>query len=234
VANLLRQFYLFIILICIGFLAPPAAIVAQADSHENTTNANDGMSVKEALETGGNNSSDRNEADNPSLILSENERPPESELSWFDFVKMIFALFFVIFLIYVILRFVNQRNRMFGQAKALRNLGGVPLGANRSIQLIKVGERILVVGVGDDVRLLQEIRDENEIQALASFNEDSSIPNAKMELGKWFRLRKNKSVPDEDDQSTFNSLLKAQLNSLTEGRKKILGKYTSDKEDKNE
>ena len=51
-------------------------------------------------------------------------------------------------------------------------MGGTGLGGNRSIQLVKVGDRILIVGVGEDIQLLTEIKDEAERnQLLDEYNQ---------------------------------------------------------------
>ncbi len=83
-----------------------------------------------------------------------------------DFIKMIFALGFIIFLIYVLLKFVTKKNRVFQQGQAIVNLGGTNLGQNKSVQMVKVGNRVLVVGVGESITLLKEIDDEQESKGI--------------------------------------------------------------------
>jgi flagellar protein FliO/FliZ len=88
------------------------------------------------------------------------------EPPWLSFVKMIAALIVVIALLYGLLRFVNKRAKTFQETKALHLVSGVSLGQNKSVQLVKVGETLLVVGVGDQVQLLKEIADPDEITAI--------------------------------------------------------------------
>ncbi len=83
-----------------------------------------------------------------------------------DFIKMLFALGFIIFLIYVLLKFVTKKNRVFQQGQAIVNLGGTNLGQNKSVQIVKVGKRVLVVGVGESITLLKEIDDEQESKGI--------------------------------------------------------------------
>lgn len=83
-----------------------------------------------------------------------------------DFIKMILATAFIIFLIYILLRFVSKRNKFTSSSNYIENLGGTNVGQNRSIQLIKVGKKILVVGVSDSVQLLKEIDDEDECREI--------------------------------------------------------------------
>lgn len=83
-----------------------------------------------------------------------------------DFIKMFIALGFVLFLVYFLLKFVTKHNRLFQQGQSIVNLGGTSLGQSKSIQMIKVGNRVLVVGVGESISLLKEIEDEQESKEL--------------------------------------------------------------------
>ncbi|BAD64790.1 hypothetical protein J1TS1_14380 [Shouchella clausii] len=97
---------------------------------------------------------------------AEAEAEALMEPPWLSFVKMIAALIVVIALLYGLLRFVNKRAKTFQETKALHLVSGVSLGQNKSVQLVKVGETLLVVGVGDQVQLLKEIADPDEITAI--------------------------------------------------------------------
>jgi len=107
-------------------------------------------------------------SDQSDLLLEETNAEEESSIGvtiW-DFVKMIFATIFVVFLMYFILRFINKRNHGYKSSQIIENIGGTALGANRSIQLIKVGKRLLIVGVGDSIQLIKEIEDEQEYKEI--------------------------------------------------------------------
>ncbi|MFD1777905.1 flagellar biosynthetic protein FliO [Fredinandcohnia salidurans] len=144
-----------------------------------------------------------------------------NELTAGDFFKMIFTTLFVIALIYLLLKFVNKRNRMFNQHRFIENLGGTSLGTNRSIQIVKVGERILVVGVGDTVQLLKEIKDTDEINEILEQHNASldSMIQPRDILNRM--IQKRKEVKD-GDQTHFSSMLQKQLSELKQGRKKIV------------
>ncbi|MFT8871354.1 MAG: flagellar biosynthetic protein FliO [Sporolactobacillus sp.] len=75
------------------------------------------------------------------------------------FLKLIVALAIVIALIYLLYRFVAKRTGTLHTSRMIKNIGGVALGGNRSVQLIQVGQHVLVVGVGDSVHLIQTITD---------------------------------------------------------------------------
>src|SRR5699024_9022235 len=66
---------------------------------------------------------------------------------FFNIVKMVVALFFILALIYIIVLVLRRRNNFLQQQDIIKNLGGIGLGQNKSIQLIRIGSRIYVVGV---------------------------------------------------------------------------------------
>ncbi|WP_099363006.1 flagellar biosynthetic protein FliO [Fredinandcohnia onubensis] len=146
---------------------------------------------------------------------------PANELTAGDFIKMIFTTLFVIALIYLLLKFVNKRNRMFNQHRFIENLGGTSLGTNRSIQIVKVGERILVVGVGDTVQLLKEIKDTDEMNEILEQHNASldSMIQPRDILNRMIQKRKEVKA---GDQTHFSSMLQKQLSELKQGRKKIV------------
>src|SRR5699024_12724182 len=63
----------------------------------------------------------------------------------FNVIKMIVALLLVLALIYVLLIFIKKRNKLTQQVKVLDNLGGISVGPNKSIQLVRIGDRKSVV-----------------------------------------------------------------------------------------
>ncbi|OEH91295.1 hypothetical protein BFG57_06545 [Bacillus solimangrovi] len=162
---------------------------------------------------------------------AENETIPtfEQSVTWVDFVKLIFALAFIVGLIYFILRIVNQRNRMFGQARSLENLGGISLGNNRSVQLIRLGDRILVVGVGEDISLLKELSTKEETDELISLQQQIR-PTSNDIISQVFK-REKKTEADNQKQN-FQSQLKKQLDDLAGGRKKIYESIKDEGRDK--
>ena len=84
-----------------------------------------------------------------------------------DYIKTLFALVFVIGLLFGLLKFVNRKNRLYDKNRLMKNMGGISLGQHKSIQLVVIGESYYLIGVGDDIRLLKEITDPDEIDKLS-------------------------------------------------------------------
>lgn len=156
------------------------------------------------------------------------EDPPsfDSGFHLFDFVKMFLALAIIIALIYLILRFVHKKNRLFGQMKTMENLGGISLGPNRSIQLVRIGDSIFVIGVGETIQLLKEITSQEEIEKILKQNDLQPLDG----MSSLFNNGKRKKAPEEGHGSvnSFRQMLIGQLEELAEGRKKIYEKIKRD------
>ncbi|WP_096199372.1 flagellar biosynthetic protein FliO [Bacillus sp. FJAT-45350] len=151
----------------------------------------------------------------------------ENETSFFViFVQMIGALVVIIALIYIFLKFVNAKSRSFRNHHTIQNLGGVPLGANRSVQMVKIGERILVVGVGETIQLLKEIDSQDEVDMLLNDqNRDNSMSNIEdpvTKASKWISQKvKGSSKSNSKNELEFGELLDKQFNDVSQSQQKI-------------
>ncbi|MBM7647119.1 flagellar protein FliO/FliZ [Bacillus ectoiniformans] len=153
-------------------------------------------------------------------------------VSAWDFIKMIAALVFVIGLIYFLLRFVNAKSRSYQQTKLIQHLGGSPLGGNRSIQMVKVGDRLLVLGVGDDIKLLKEITDEEEYNRFIDHYEDQMDQLLQPKdiisklMNKW---QDQKNEASTDSSGGFKQVFEKRLEDMKSNRHHML-KDLKDKE----
>lgn len=153
---------------------------------------------------------DEIEAKTDANRMEENQDQPvdqaSASVSAMDFFRMMGALLFVIFLIYAVIKLLNKRNKMIRPFQYIENLGGTSLGQNRSVQLIKVGERVMVVGVGDSIQLLKEIEDEEERKAILHHHEETVNP--KIDWPKWLEQVKSRNKGPEEKNSFVDSLKK--------------------------
>ncbi|GKV55579.1 hypothetical protein NCCP2222_15260 [Sporosarcina sp. NCCP-2222] len=93
--------------------------------------------------------------------------------SWQDFGRTLVAFVFVICLLFALLKFINRKNRSYQSNKLMKNLGGLALGQQKSIQLVSIGDAFYIVGVGENVELLKEVTDPDEITRLQQYFEES-------------------------------------------------------------
>lgn len=171
------------------------------------------------------------------LDVNEDEESNEADLLEVDqfesgsvilnIVKMIFALFLVLVLIYVVVKLLSSRQKLNNRVRSLENLGGISVGHNKSIQIIRVGHTFYLIGVGENVELLQEITDKEVIETLLreESKEDDTPINSLLAS-----LFPNKNRSEEKSSSDFKYKFEEELNKIKHHRKTLINKHT-EKED---
>ena len=93
--------------------------------------------------------------------------------------KLILYTFLILILIYALIKFLALRQKNLQPNQAIKLMGGYPLGNNKSLQLVKVGDQLLLIGVGDEVTLLKEFLNEDEIKSIEEnlTNQPSALSN---------------------------------------------------------
>nr|WP_156289075.1 flagellar biosynthetic protein FliO [Oceanobacillus salinisoli] len=143
---------------------------------------------------------------------------------FFDLIKMFFALLLVLALIYIVLKLLNKKNKISQQVKGLENLGGISLGQNKSIQIVRVGPKIYLIGVGENVELLQEITDNDLKNELINNMNQQSDALTNSILGPFMK-NEAKSVNNNKD---FKKLFSTELDRLKQNREKMIDKQKED------
>ncbi|MFF5993326.1 flagellar biosynthetic protein FliO [Lysinibacillus sp. KU-BSD001] len=177
---------------------------------------------------------------NPSLCVDSGETDADTENSdsasvrmgaW-EYIRILLSLVFVLGLLIYVLRFLNKRNQNYQQNSIVRNLGGHSVGPQKSVQLLQIGNQIYVVGVGEDVRLLQTITDPQEIeQIVALYNEkytNTSTAPYIAELFTKFKPQRSAKVQTEE----FNSILDKRLSEIKKERSDELERWKEKGNDK--
>lgn len=131
-------------------------------------------------------------------------------------IWVIVALIIVIILIVLSLRWLSSRSRTWGASRAIRSLGGVALGQNKSLQAVEIGGRLYIVGVGDDVTLIDRIDDVEEAGRIIDLLDNPTAQSMQVPLlGEWLnRLRGGRrDIQDggEWSASDFEVMLQSSL-----------------------
>ncbi|WP_053219657.1 flagellar biosynthetic protein FliO [Virgibacillus senegalensis] len=176
--------------------------------------------------------------DSESEGSQENQLEPADESSsglFFYFVRLILALGLVLALIYFLLKFLNRKNKMFQKVRAMENIGGISLGQQKSLQIVRIGDRLYVVGVGDNVELLSEITDEATREELLHAEGEATDFNPVNFLTSVITTGKNAaSKTDGEKQQHFSTMFQQELNKLKKGRKRLIESRQNKDEDSNE
>ncbi|MBR7794857.1 flagellar protein [Agaribacter marinus] len=164
-----------------------------------------------------------------STLLSTEE---DTEPLWVNFIKLFFALALILGLIYLLLKVLKKKNALFNQVKSLENLGGISVGQNKSIQIIRVGSKFYLIGVGDNVEMLQEIDDEALMEDLLKRN----TTDANSPLSTLVQRVTTKETTNSDSihsKQNFKGHFVNELDKLKKNRTQLIQQYKQ-KEDQNE
>lgn len=140
----------------------------------------------------------RNSTDTPSNLLT---RGAPAQPQGLDYPRVLAALGIVIGLIFVLRWF----GRLFfpaaagrGRSRAVEVLSRSPLSPKQQVMLLRVGQRLLVVGdSGSQMNALCEITDPDEVAALVGQLRDEKLPIPSRAFGSLFGRSRQAFDPDE-------------------------------------
>ncbi|MTT32267.1 hypothetical protein GMB86_09650 [Terrilactibacillus sp. BCM23-1] len=150
------------------------------------------------------------------------------------FLKLIGALAIVLALIYVLYKLMLKRSKSYQEAGAIRNIGGVSVGNRRSIQLIRIGDEVLVVGVGENVQLLKEIDDRELIKTLTKKNDEPDVFQRNMKKMMGWTVDKTQKKNHPTQSHSFQSIFSEKIKSLQINREKHIEKVVKEEDNKHE
>lgn len=141
------------------------------------------------------------------ICMAEGETSPLTQsdapsVVWM-MAQVIVYLILIIGFFFLIMKILAQKNRRRMQGRAVNPLGGVPLGQNKSLQIVEIGRSIYLLGVGDNVQLVHKIDDPDEaayLIASMTTQSESSLVGMK-QINKWFsRFRQQGHTLEQDRQ----------------------------------
>src|SRR5690625_5298213 len=143
----------------------------------------------------------------------KNERFQETSF-FFNVVKMVFALLLILALIFLLSKLMNKKNKNIQQLNVMENMGGISVGQNKSIQIVRIGASFYVIGVGENIELLKEITDEALLYELVENKGE------RVEFNSWFQsLFKRDKTEDVANDSQYEE--QSFLTSLSEELEKL-------------
>lgn len=161
-----------------------------------------------------------------------------ANITAWEYIQTGFALVFVIGLLFAILKFVNRKNRLYNKNQLMKNMGGISLGQQKSVQLVVIGNQYYLIGVGDDIRLLKEITDSTEIETLTEYYEevDGTSPLGWIDrlIGLISEFRKKKESQSNNESSDFSNIFNTRLEEMKEERKRQISRLTEKERNQDE
>ncbi|MGE7947298.1 flagellar biosynthetic protein FliO [Lysinibacillus sp. NPDC093688] len=173
--------------------------------------------------------------DSTPAAKKDSDSQAAGDISAWEYIKMVLALIFVVALFYGLMKFLNKRNLNFQRNQLVQNLGGLSLGAQKSVQLLQVGKTLYLVGVGEDVQLLREITDPDEVATLlALYNERQELASTSpyiAEVLSKFKRKNNESLSVQQTQNSFGELFEKKISEIKQERNEELEKWKQKEND---
>lgn len=219
------RFWLFVGVVCFAVLFSPnsnGTFAMVSNVYENC-NENPELCSEENISE-----------DNTTDAGTESNESASVGVGVLDYIKIVLALVFVIGLLLVIIKFLNKRNLTYQQNAIVKNIGGLSVGQQKSVQLLKIGNKIYVVGVGEDIQLLKEIESAAEVdQLLNQIEQNQSMVTTTPYIAELFKKFSKKDQPkDISDSPKFNDMFSEKLDELKQQRSDELERWKEQERDK--
>lgn len=168
---------------------------------------------------------DGSSANNDEQMVFTGTKDLAGSLIW-----VIISLAIVIVLIILVIKWLSQRNRTWGTNRSLRSLGGIALGQNNSLQVVEIAGRIYIVGVGENITLIDKIDNAEQANAvLAALERQQQSAWSKdliTELLGKLRNRNEKAEPELSEEqwnstSSFQHLLQDKLSKQADRKQQL-------------
>ncbi|PQP80621.1 flagellar protein [Paenibacillus sp. PCH8] len=146
---------------------------------------------------------------------------------YLQLVWVIVVLVVILVLIVYLIRFLNKRNQQWFRNGTIRILGGVGLGQNKSLQIIEIGGSVYLLGVGEDIQLVDKVSDLEEAQRIInSFERDAAAQQGSLspliaKLAKRFRKDEPPREMDLEDTTSFHEMFESKLRQMPNRKEKM-------------
>ncbi len=166
----------------------------------------------------------------------ETEATDSSSVSmgFWEYIKIVVALVFVLGLLLFVLKFLNKRNLSYQQNSVIRNIGGLSVGPQKSVQLVQISNRIYVLGIGDDINLIKEISAPEDVeQLLAQYGDNQLIGSTTPYIAQLFKKFSKKNQPTNVTESPkFNEMFNERIDKIKQERSEELERWKEQESDK--
>lgn len=146
-------------------------------------------------------------------------------------IQLVLYTLLVVAMIYGLIKFLAARQKNLMPNQAVKLMGGTPLGNNKSLQLVKVGGQMYLIGVGDEVNLIKEFSDAAEISSIEKDFENQQPALSKNLVD--FTKKKIGNFSKDPQKKGFDQLFNQSLNKQKAKQQALqndLGQEQKDKE----
>lgn len=146
-------------------------------------------------------------------------------------VQLVLYTLLIVAMIYGLIKFLAARQKNFQPNQAVKLMGGTPLGNNKSLQLVKVGGQMYLIGVGNEVTLIKEFSDAAEINGIEKDFEQQS-PALSKNLFNFTKKKIGGFSKDTQKSSGFDQLFKQTLNKQKAQQQELEARIEQEQKDK--
>jgi flagellar protein FliO/FliZ len=177
-------------------------------------------------------STNQGESGDESSNEEESAEATKPDNAFLLLLKLVFYTLIVVVLIYALVKFLAVRQRKMQHNQVFQSLGGTPLGTNKSLQLVKVGGKIYLLGVADQISLIKEITDSEETAIIEKDlkEQDSIMSKNFLELFKSKEKQGDQRGSTTSFQDLFNRSLQQQKQHLEKMEHQLVSRNTDEKE----
>ncbi len=145
-------------------------------------------------------------------------------------VQLILYTLLIVAMIYGLIKFLAARQKNLQPNQAVKLMGGTPLGNNKSLQIVKIGGQMYLLGIGDEVTLIKEFSDAAEISSIEK-DFDQQQPALSKSL---FDLTKKKiaGYSKKSQKKGFDQLFKQSLNKQKAQQQALENEFEKETHDK--
>lgn len=146
---------------------------------------------------------------------------------YLQLVWVIVVLAVILALVVYLIRFLNKRNQQMFRHGTIRTLGGVGLGQNKSLQIMEIGGCVYLLGVGEDIQLIDKVSDLEEAQRIIdSFERDAAAQQGNLspliaKLTKRFRKEEPPREMELEDTTSFHEMFESKLRQMPNRKEKM-------------
>ncbi|MEK4424439.1 flagellar biosynthetic protein FliO [Solibacillus sp. FSL K6-1523] len=180
--------------------------------------------------------------ENPKSCQEDNTSDDETEatdsssvsMGFWEYIKILIALVFVLGLLLFVLKFLNKRNLSYQQNSVIRNIGGLSVGPQKSVQLVQISNKVYVLGIGEDIHLIKEISAPEDVeQLLAQYGDNQLNGSATPYIVELFKKFSKKNQPTNVTESPkFNEMFNERIDKIKQERSEELERWKEQENDK--
>ncbi len=142
--------------------------------------------------------------------------------SVFTFFQVILSLGLILLFIFLFFRFIAKK-KGFNKTGYYQHLGGIPLGQNKTLQMVEIGNKLYILGVGENVQLISVVEDKEELQAIKESN--SFQREQGTQLVDWIQEKMKRNAQNIKKENRFHHIFTEKMEQFKDRRSESIQEW---------